>query len=198
MKKHLIIGLTGQTGAGKSTAADILEKNGYFVINADRQVSELYAAPGSPCLLTIEAVFGGETVTPDGTLNRRELAKKAFKTPESTALLGKIVHPFVVSEMLKKSKSTRSDVVFDAPQLFESGLDAVCDVIIGVVSSRETRLERILARDALNEEQAAARVNAQYPEEFFLENCDIIIENNGTLGELEAQVEQCLKKLRER
>lgn len=180
MKRVKIIGLTGQSGSGKSTAARLFEENGFTVINADSLVADVYRR--SPvCLKAVAAQFGEDIINSDGTLNRKLLAKRAFASKENTALLSSIVHPYVIAETLKILKNSHGCVVLDAPQLFESNLDAVCDFIVSVTADEQTRLERIIARDNITEQQAKERISVQYSEEFFKKNSDFVVENNADL-----------------
>lgn len=183
MKRVKLIGLTGQTGSGKSTVAGYFEQSGFAVINADALVKRVYEKGGS-CLAAVSANFGEDILNPDGTLNRPALAKKAFASKEATRALNELVHPFVLRELLKDLKNVKGCAVFDAPQLFESGIDVICDVIVSVVADEEVRLKRIISRDGIDEAQARERINAQLSEGFFRSNSDFIIENN-TEGDLE-------------
>lgn len=198
MKKCRIIGLTGQSGAGKSTVAKFLEQNGFYVINADLLVRKIYNS-GSPCLKTIAAVFGEDIITDNGTPDRRLLAERAFSSKENTALLSSIVHPFVTAELFDEIKKAAeigtTTVVYDAPQLFESNADVICDEIISVAAEKSVRLERICKRDNISKENALMRMNSQLDEEFFRENSDYIIENNSDLSSLNVQLVGLLKQL---
>ena len=198
MKKCRIIGLTGQSGAGKSTVAKFLEQNGFYVINADLLVRKIYNI-GSPCLKTIEAVFGEDIITDNGTPDRKLLAERAFSSKENTALLSSIVHPFVTAELFDEIKKAAeigtTTVVYDAPQLFESNADVICDEIISVAAEKSVRLERICKRDNISKENALMRMNSQLDEEFFRENSDYIIENNSDLSSLNVQLVGLLKQL---
>lgn len=198
MKKCRVIGLTGQSGAGKSTVAKFLEQNGFYVINADLLVRKIYNS-GSPCLKTIEAVFGEDIITDNGTPDRKLLAERAFSSKENTALLSSIVHPFVTAELFDEIKKAAeigtTTVVYDAPQLFESNADVICDEIISVAAEKSVRLERICKRDNISKENALMRMNSQLDEEFFRENSDYIIENNSDLSSLNVQLVGLLKQL---
>lgn len=198
MKKCRILGLTGQSGAGKSTVAEFLEQNGFYVISADLLVRKIYNS-GSPCLKTIAAVFGENIISDNGTPDRKLLAKRAFSSKENTALLSSIVHPFVTAELFtqikKAAESGATTVVYDAPQLFESNADVICDEIISVTAEKSVRLERICKRDNISKENALMRMNAQLDEEFFRENSDYIIENNSDLSSLNVQLESLLKQI---
>lgn len=198
MKKCRIIGLTGKSGAGKSTVAKFLEQNGFYVINADLLVRKIYNS-GSPCLKTIAAVFGEDIITDNGTPDRKLLAERAFSSKENTALLSSIVHPFVTAELFDEIKKAAeigtTTVVYDAPQLFESNADVICDEIISVAAEKSVRLERICKRDNISKENALMRMNSQLDEEFFRENSDYIIENNSDLSSLNVQLVGLLKQL---
>lgn len=198
MKKCRILGLTGQSGAGKSTVAEFLEQNGFYVINADLLVHKIYNS-GSPCLKTVASVFGEDIISDNGTPDRKLLAKRAFSSKENTALLSSIVHPFVTAELFtqikKAAESGATTVVYDAPQLFESNADVICDEIISVTAEKSVRLERICKRDNISKENALMRMNAQLDEEFFRENSDYIIENNSDLSSLNVQLESLLKQI---
>ena len=198
MKKCRIIGLTGQSGAGKSTVAGFLDQNGFYVINADLLVRKIYES-GSPCLKTIAAVFGEDIITENGTPDRKLLAERAFSSRENTALLSSIVHPFVTAELFAEIKKSAvngvTTIVYDAPQLFESNADVICDEIISVTAEKSVRLERICKRDNISKENALMRMNAQLDEEFFRENSDYIIENNSDISSLNIQLEGLIKQL---
>lgn len=196
MKRIKIIGLTGQSGAGKSTVAYCLEQKGFAVINADRLVAELYNG-GSVCLTAVASVFGKDILNPDGTPNRVLLAKRAFSSKDNTELLGRLVHPFVTALFFEKLKklSGADAVVYDAPQLFESNADVLCDVIVSVVADRNVRLKRICDRDNMSCEQALQRINAQYGEEFFRKNSDFVVENNNTKEELIKNISNIISQL---
>ncbi len=200
MKNKMIVGLTGQSGAGKSTVAGFLAENGLKIINADMLVAEIYSS-GSPCLKTIASCFGNDIII-DGVLNRKILAERAFSSKENTKLLSSIVHPFVTAEFCKAAKtffaSGENIVVYDAPQLFESNFDVACRLIVSVVCSRQTRIQRICARDSITEKEALMRINAQLHEDFFKENSDIILENNGTKQELLQASAQLIERLKQR
>lgn len=196
MKKIKLIGLTGQSGAGKSTAAEIFAQNGFAVINADELVKKVYERQ-SPCLSAVAARFGEDIIAPDGTLNRALLAQRAFGTAEKTSALNGLVHPFVLAELLKELKKVKGAAVFDAPQLFESGIDVLCDVIVSVVADEDIRLKRIISRDRLTGEQARRRIEAQFSEEFFRRNSDYIIENNID-GDLERRTLGVIKQIKQR
>ena len=195
MRSYRLIGLTGQTGAGKSAVAGYLSQRGFAVLNADKMVADVYRE--SPvCLKAVAACFGEDILRADGSLDRPLLAKRAFSSPENTALLGKIVHPFVIAETLRLLKSQEGMVLLDAPQLFESDMDVLCDCIIGVTAPEVLRLERILRRDHLTEEQARERMKAQLDESFFREHTDHLIENNGDLPQLYARLETLIKTIK--
>ena len=194
MTRVKLIGLTGQSGAGKSTAAELFEENGMTVINADALVAEIYESSPA-CLKSVAASFGADIINPDGTLNRKLLARRAFESKENTALLGAIVHPFVIAETLKILKTLSGTVVFDAPQLFESNMDAVCDVIVSVTADEGVRAGRIIERDGLTREQARERISAQHSEEFFRSHSDYILENNGNILRFKAQTSALIEKI---
>ena len=187
MKKHRIIGLTGQTGAGKSTVSQTLSQKGAAVINADELVSLLYT-PNSVCLKTLAAQFGADILKEDKSLDRQKLAKRAFADKQSTKLLGEIVHPFVLTLFLEKTSQLVQEgykcIVFDDPQLFESKANIFCDYVVSVIADKDLRLERICKRDNISAEMAESRINAQYSQEFFMENSDFVIENNGSEEQL--------------
>ena len=191
MRSYRLVGLTGQTGAGKSAVADYLAQRGFTVLNADKMVADVYRE--SPvCLKAVAACFGEDILKADGSLDRPVLAKRAFSSPENTALLGKIVHPFVIAETLRLLKTVRGMVVLDAPQLFESSMDVLCDCIVSVTAPEKIRLDRILKRDNITAEQARERMNAQLDERFFREHTDYLIENNADLPQLYARLDDLI------
>lgn len=198
MKNYKIIGLTGQSGAGKSTVTKLFESKNAVIINADMLVNELYE-PKSPCLKMLSAVFGEEIINNNKTINRRNLAHKVFATKGNTELLNSLVHPYVIMLFLKKLKSAVSGgaeiIVFDAPQLFESNADVLCDCIVSVTADKDRRIKRICRRDGISEEQAIERINAQLNEEFFRNNSDYIIENNDDFKSLEAKFDKFFNSL---
>ena len=198
MKRCKLIGLTGQSGAGKSTVLRYLEKAGFASFDSDGAVRQLYT-PGSPCLRAVAAEFGNDILLGDGSLNRGLLAQRAFSSRENTRRLNGLVHPFVTAMLLKKIKEERPEsLVIDAPQLFESDIDAMCDIIISVTAGDDIRLKRIISRDRITEAQAIQRMNAQLGEDFFRANSDFVIENNDSEAELSAKTAQIIKALLQR
>ena len=175
MRKAIVIGLTGQTGAGKTTVADGLRHFGYQVIKAD-EIARLVTEKGSPVLQELAAVFGKDILTEDGSLDRALLAERAFASPEETKLLAFF--------------DGYEGVILDASQLFESGLNERCTLVVSVVAPEDVRLKRIMERDGISEEKARLRMSAQYPEEFFRTHSNYVIENTGTAEDLKLQLRQ--------
>lgn len=174
LEKPFLIGLTGQTGAGKSYVAEKLKKMGYNIVDADKVARKL-TADGSPTLPLIAQKFGDDTVQ-NGVLNRKLLASRVFGSKDLLNELNSIMHPRIL-EMCE------SEAVFpcvlDAPQLFESGGEKLCARVLSVTAPKEQRLERIMKRDGITPQQAQERMSAQHSEEFFKENSDFTVINDG-------------------
>lgn len=188
---HWIIGLTGPTGAGKGEAAALLQKAGVPVVDTDGLAREV-TAPGHPCLSELAAAFSPAILREDGSLDRRALAAVAFATAEGAATLNAITHPHIIAragEMLEGfwAEGARIAAV-DAPLLFESGMDKICDRTVAVLAPAAVRLARIMQRDGLSEEQAAARMNAQPDEAYYTDRADDVIYNNGDLAAFQDSV----------
>ena len=181
-----IIGLSGQTGAGKSEVAAMLRALGAGVVSADVAARKAVEEPDIKAALC--AAFG-DVLNPDRSLNRARVARIAFGSRKNLQRLNDITHPRIIEIMLEMAAECEGElVVFDAPQLFEAKADVFCEKIISVLSDREKRLERLVRRDNLRREEVELRMSAQYDEQFFIAHSDCIIDNNGTVGELREQV----------
>lgn len=174
-----VVGLTGPTGAGKSTVGEILRKQGCFVIDCD-QVTRSSQVYDSSCLEELSSAFGPE-VSQGGVLNRAELAKRAFSSEEARTRLGQITFPRIirrVRELLEEGAAKGYRVlVLDAPTLFEAGLDSACSRILVVNAPKEERLARILNRDNISKEGALRRLEAQPGPDFYTSRADWVVEN---------------------
>ncbi len=183
-----VIGLTGPTGAGKSTVAAVWRQMGLPVIDCDalaRQVTQ----PDSPCLEALTEAFGGDIRRPDGTLDRALLAQRAFASPDATARLNAITHPAILA-LIRQRLEDAADAgygtaVLDAPTLFEAGADALCDTVVAVLAPTGQRLARIQARDNLTPEQAQRRMAAQQPDGFYARPGVQVLHNAGSEKELQ-------------
>lgn len=175
-----VIGLTGQTGAGKSTVAMLLEQNGVYNIDADYLARLAVENPEVVAALTENF---GEDIIVNGSLDRRELARRAFSDPEKQRKLNSIVHPEVtrlaVEEIHKAENSGAKAALIDAALLFESDLTSICSFTVSVIAEKETRLQRIMKRDSISRDDALIRMNAQKSEAYYIEKADIVINNNG-------------------
>lgn len=188
-----IIGLAGPSGAGKGEFCAILTKLGIFSINTDNVYHKLLVPP-SACLDELCAHFGFGILKSDGTLDRAALAKIVFAPGNESELnaLNKITHFHVLNKVRSIiadfSKFPCPAVIVDAPALFESGFDAECNTVVSVLANKAIRIDRIMQRDGLSYEAAAERINAQKPDEFYIERSDHVFYNNSDLEEFKRQV----------
>lgn len=189
-----VVGLTGPTGAGKSSVTAVAENLGFKIVDCDK-LSRVAVEKGSEGLLAVVAAFGDEVLNDDKTLNRAVLAQKAFSTPENTELLNKTLLPYIMT--LVKAELDCDLVLLDAPTLFESGADSLCDEVIAVISDEKTRLDRIMARDNIDEEAALLRIKAGKPDEFYIEKTNNIVYNDCELSVLNLKIQKLLTKLME-
>ena len=176
-----VIGVCGQTGAGKSTVCRLLARKGAEVIDTDRIAREV-VLPGSPVLKTLAEVFGADILLPDGKLNRGLLAGRAFRTPETAKKLSEITHPAIVKIALERAENALAEgrtAVIDAPLLFTAGLDQFCDLTVKVTAPEEERVRRIMNRDGIPQEAALRRVRAQAEEDKLSAAADVTIQNYG-------------------
>ena len=194
--QKFIVGLTGPTGSGKSTAREVAAELGFFCIDADK-VARDATAKGSPLLPILKKEFG-DILNPDGSLNRGELAKKAFCNKESTERLNSIMLPHIVGLIEDIIKCSESNLILlDAPTLFESGANKICQKTVGVVADENIRLNRIMARDNLLEDAAKLRISAGKPQSFYEENCNYILTNNATADGFILSAKELFTKLKQ-
>ncbi len=179
-RRGLLIGLTGPTGAGKSTAARACAQAGCAVIDADRVARQVTEA-GSETLCRLAGAFGKDILNTDGSLNRTLLAARAFTGEEERRTLNAITHPAVMARIQKQTEEFFvlgvDIIVLDAPLLIESGAHRLCDAVISVLAPQEVRKARIMARDALSEEAALRRMSAQRDDTFYAAHSDYILRN---------------------
>lgn len=169
-----VIGLTGPTGAGKSTVATAFQKLGCIIVDADQIARTIAEQPD--CLARLKETFGNDITRTDGGLNRQELAGKAFVSPENTAKLNAIMHPAIIAECKKQLAAAQAGdckaVILDAPLLFESSAQNLCNATVAVITPDASRLKRIMARDKITESAAQERMNAQHSSEYYSQQAD--------------------------
>lgn len=197
-KQGMIIGLTGQTGAGKSTVCEMLLGRGYKIIDADA-VARKVVEDGSQCLLDLAIEFSIEILNEDGSLNRKKLAEIAFPDKEKRERLNRITHPFILAEIDEQAARLMANgakfVFLDAPTLFESGGDVMCDKIVSVIAPKKYRFDRIMQRDGLTEAEAKTRIGAQHSDNFYTSRSDFTIKNESDTSALRVQVMEMLVKI---
>ena len=194
----IVIGLTGPTGAGKSTVRELFASYGIPGIDADTVYRELIAPP-SDCLNELTRIFGESILLPDGSLDRKALGKKVFSNARSRAMLNAVAHRHVMKEIRRRIAALKSEgvpaVVLDAPQLFEAGAEKDCTVVVAVLATPDARFSRVSKRDGLSKEEIRARMDAQLKEDFFRSNADYVLENNSAPDALIPAVEKILASL---
>ena len=192
----MIIGITGSSGAGKSTICETLKENYKVkIINADKIAKKL-SKKGTSYIIDIIKKFGKDIVNEEGELKRKKLAEIIYSDPKKREELNSCTFKYIKKEIEKEIKKINEDTiaVIDAPLLFESELNKICDKVIGVISRKELQIERIVARDNIDYEQAEKRLAAQKTNEFYIKNCDDIIENNNNLVNIEKIIQDIMKK----
>ena len=196
-----MIGLTGQSGSGKTTVSSFFLDGGFEIINADLVAREVMEK-GEVCLEETVRAFGEEILNDDGTLNRKHLAEIVFSDWQKLKKLNSITHPHINKRVSEKAEALRKCgaeyVLLDAPTLFESGEDKLCDAIVSVTAKVELRAKRIIERDKINNDMVMKRFSSQHSVKFFKEHSDYIIENNGSREELEEQAKDIIRQIKEK
>lgn len=191
----MIVGLTGGIGTGKSTVSKLFKENGADIYDADIIAKEIMEE-----LETIEEIgkeFGSSILDKNQRLDRQKLKEIVFKNKEKLEILNKIVHPKVIKrfENIKSNIKKEEIAIFDIPLLFEAKMENLCDLIVVVDIDREKQIERIIERDGIEEELAEKIIDSQMSSETKRKKADIVIENNGTLIDLEKKVFEIYRKI---
>lgn len=185
------------SGAGKSTACGLFRDAGFKIIDCDMICREI-VEKGKPCLKEIVSAFGEEVLTREGSLNRRILGGIIFSDGEKRILLNGIMYPYVSYSIIKQIIFSDSDyTVLDAPTLFESGMETVCDLIVSIAADKEIMTVRIMNRDGISREEAENRLNSQHNIDFFRERSDILLTNNRSEEEFSEKIRKTIVFIKE-
>ena len=182
----MIIGITGGSGCGKTTALNVVRDMGGLVLDCDAIYHQLLKTDVQ-MLSAIEDRFPG--TVENGTLNRKKLGAIVFADEKALLDLNAITHGAVKIAVLRQLESKPGLAAIDAIGLFEGGLAELCHVTVAIVAPEEDRIKRLMARDGISEEYARSRIAAQHSEVWFREHCDHVLENN---GEIDAFATKCV------
>ena len=198
MKNYSVVGLTGQTGAGKTTVSRVFSENGFEVIDCDK-LSRAVTADGSKCNKTLAKLFP-DCINKNYHLDRKAMAAVVFNDAGKLRMLNDTIFPFITKEINSKilslSENGAEYILLDAPTLFEAKADKLCDVIVSCIADSSVRKKRIIERDGISVELAESRIASQHGDEFFIKNSDYIIKNNGSLQDAELQTVEVINKIK--
>ncbi|MCG7268714.1 MULTISPECIES: dephospho-CoA kinase [Corynebacterium] len=191
----LKVGLTGGMGSGKSTVARRFAELGAVIIDAD-QIARDVVEPGEPTLAELAEAFGEGILLDDGSLNRGELAKRAFVSAEKTELLNSITHPRI-EQRTEEQFNAAGDaiIVFDSPLLIEMGQSEAQDLVVVVHTPVEVRLDRLVESRGVDREDAKQRIAKQISDDKRLQFADVVLENSGTEEDLVRQVDRIWERI---
>ncbi|OMQ10243.1 dephospho-CoA kinase [Corynebacterium amycolatum] len=191
----LKVGLTGGMGSGKSTVARRFAELGAVIIDAD-QIARDVVEPGEPALAELAEAFGEGILLDDGSLNRGELAKRAFVSAEKTELLNSITHPRI-EQRTEEQFNAAGDaiIVFDSPLLIEMGQSEAQDLVVVVHTPVEVRLDRLVESRGVDREDAKQRIAKQISDDKRLQCADVVMENSGTEEDLVRQVDRIWERI---
>ncbi|MGK8360099.1 dephospho-CoA kinase [Corynebacterium amycolatum] len=191
----LKVGLTGGMGSGKSTVARRFAELGAVIIDAD-QIARDVVEPGEPALAELAEAFGEGILLDDGSLNRGELARRAFVSAEKTELLNSITHPRI-EQRTEEQFNAAGDaiIVFDSPLLIEMGQSEAQDLVVVVHTPVEVRLDRLVESRGVDREDAKQRIAKQISDDKRLQFADVVLENSGTEEDLVHQVDRIWERI---
>lgn len=195
-----IIGVAGTSGAGKTTLCSIFkEEYGAYIIDADEVAKEL-SQKGTAYLQAICKQFGLNVVDENGELKRSELAHIIYEDTEKRNQLNALTFVYVVQEIRERINQLQGEklVIMDAPLLFESKLDEICDFVIGMIAQEEEKIERICKRDRISKEIAQKRLKIQMDEREIQKRADYIIKNDGDKVLLKKELKKIEEKIIEK
>lgn len=194
----IVIGITGPTGAGKTTVLNVLRELGGAVADCDGVYHELLST-SVPLREELAARFGPGIFDENGDLRRKELGAIVFGDPDALADLNAITHRHIVSELERRIAQAEGEgrpaIALDAVALLESGAGTLCGTTIAVTAAEELRVRRIMAREGIGEDYARARVKAQKPSAWFEERCAHTLRNDGEKASLEEQARELFKSI---
>ena len=194
----IVIGITGPTGAGKTTVLNVLRELGGAVADCDGVYHELLST-SVPMREELAARFGPGIFDENGDLRRKELGAIVFGDPDALADLNAITHRHIVSELERRIAQAEGEgrpaIALDAVALLESGAGTLCGTTIAVTAAEEVRVGRIMAREGIGEDYARARVRTQKPSAWFEERCAHTLRNDGEKASLEEQARELFKSI---
>lgn len=187
------IGITGGIGSGKSTVSVYLKSLGESVICADETARQL-TAPGQQGAQAIRRAFGDGFFLPDGVLDRKALAAAVFLDETMRTRLENILHPLIIDSVMQKTNALSGRVFVDAALLVQSGLHEKMDAVWLVTADKNMRIQRIIKRDGLSEQDVLSRISSQPDDSYLKSFADEVIANNGTIGQLQRHIDKLLQQ----
>lgn len=198
MNRYFIVGLTGQTGAGKTMVSRIFAENGFAVIDCDI-VSRSVTETGSDCNKKLSEIFPS-CFDDKLMLDRKAMAEIVFNDTQKLRTLNQTIFPFIIKSIESRIEQLSDDgnkfILLDAPTLFEAGADKLCDLIVSCIADKNLRKERIMSRDGITAQLAESRISSQKSDEFFKKHSDYIIENNGSSESALVQTIDIINKIK--
>ena len=181
----MVIGVTVNSGSGKSEISKILSnKINAKIIDADKVVKELYT-PGQEYYNKILELFGNKVLEKNNKLNRNKIAEIIYNNESEREKLNNLTYKYVVDEIKKRVKKEKNiNIIIDAPLLFESKLDEICDITVAVLAEKSLKINRICTRDNIEQKIAISRLAIQKEDSYYQKKADYIVTNNGKKDEI--------------
>ena len=194
----MIIGITGNSGSGKTSICETLEKKyNITIIDADEIVAEL-SMPQKQYYKEIVKNFGSDILLDNGEINKPELANIIFTDVSKREILNSLTFKYIVDEIKRKVNLNETEtIIIDAPLLIESKLNTMCDIVISVIADQDVKIKRICERDNIDEKSALNRIKSQPAKDFYIKNSDYVIINNNN-SNLEEQVKSIIELIESR